>query len=212
MDRREGTTGRRPRRPGIASYSPDRTARQRALPSGSPSSREGLRAPGSFARSRSDSDSGIGSDDVTAVGARAILRAPSAAMDPIGKRDGLSIGGPSEMRRTSIRGLLAAILILGACSPAPSPRPSIVAPSASPSATVTTADTIRISMPSGSLPTRVHGPPTGVGPLSNSNFQAPRPYSDPGSLLRMVHAALYRFNDQMVPVPDLAADPCDISP
>ena len=116
------------------------------------------------------------------------------------------------MRRTSIRGLLAAILILGACSPAPSPRPSIVAPSASPSATVTTADTIRISMPSGSLPTRVHGPPTGVGPLSNSNFQAPRPYSDPGSLLRMVHAALYRFNDQMVPVPDLAADPCDISP
>jgi ABC-type transport system substrate-binding protein len=114
------------------------------------------------------------------------------------------------MRRRWVRGLLAAILLVGACSPAPSPAPPSVAPSAA-SPTPTIADTIRISMPSGLLPPLVHGPPTGVGPLSNANFQAPQPYTDPGSLLRMIHAALYQFNDQMIPVPDLAADACQIS-
>ena len=103
------------------------------------------------------------------------------------------------MRRPLIRGLLATILVLGACSPAPSPNPSSLAPSAALSATIATADTIRIAMPSSSGPTPIHGPPTGVGPLSNANFQGPRPYSDPGPLLRMVGSALYKFDDHLEP-------------
>jgi ABC-type transport system substrate-binding protein len=67
-------------------------------------------------------------------------------------------------------------------------------------------------MPATAAPTGVHGPPTGVGPLSNSNFQAPRPYSDPGPLLRMVSSALYKFDDHLAPVPDLASELCQISP
>jgi ABC-type transport system substrate-binding protein len=117
------------------------------------------------------------------------------------------------MRGKAIRGLLAAILALGACSPAPSPTPTpaSTAPSAA-SPTPAIADTIRIAMPATMTPTGVHGPPTGMGPLSNSNFQQPRPYSDPGPLLRMVYGALYKFDDHLAPVPDLASEPCRISP
>jgi ABC-type transport system substrate-binding protein len=116
------------------------------------------------------------------------------------------------VRGKAIQGLLAAILTLSACSPAPSPAPTSIVPSAATSPTATTADTIRISMPSSMVPTGVHGPPTGVGPLSNANFQEPRQYADPGPLLRMVSSALYEFDDHLAPVPDLASEPCRISP
>jgi ABC-type transport system substrate-binding protein len=134
----------------------------------------------------------------------------NAAMDRIGQRDGLPIGGPSEMRRTSIRGLLATILILGACSPAPSPI-ATPPPSSVPSATIApVGDTIRIHMAAGQGPFFANPLPTGVGPLSNANFQETRPYADPGTLVHLVSSALYKFDDHLVPVPDLAATACDI--
>ena len=86
------------------------------------------------------------------------------------------------MRPKSVRGLFATMLLVAACSPAP-PSPTLP-PSAAPSPTASFADTIRISMAASLMPVWINTPPTGVGPLSNANFQATRPYSDPGTLLR----------------------------
>jgi len=114
------------------------------------------------------------------------------------------------MRPKSVRGLFATMLVVAACSPAPpSPTPP---PSAAPSPTASFADTIRISMAASLMPVWINTPPTGVGPLSNANFQATRPYSDPGTLLRLVSDGLYKFDDQLAPIPDLTDGPCDLTP
>jgi ABC-type transport system substrate-binding protein len=95
--------------------------------------------------------------------------------------------------------LLAALLM--GCTPAPSPT-SEVSPSASPAA----AERIVVG---------VVQPPSAPPPflaISNTTAGGFRPASSrPELATQLVYNGLYRYDDSLAAVPDLAAEPCDVS-
>lgn len=107
----------------------------------------------------------------------------------------------SRVRARSI--LIAVALALAACD-ASGPSPSTSAPPGSQEAATDPADRLVV----GITPVTATWAPVLTTPvLSLSNIFLP---PEMPALPRFVHAALYRYDDTLSPVPDLAAEPCAI--
>jgi ABC-type transport system substrate-binding protein len=111
--------------------------------------------------------------------------------------------GTDVKRRTAMLAIaLAAALVIGGCDPNPSPPASAGAATAGPSGDAANRLVVAIT------PVVADWSPVITTPfLSFSNLFLP---PELPALPRFVHASLYRYDDTLSPVPDLAAEPCSV--
>jgi ABC-type transport system substrate-binding protein len=106
----------------------------------------------------------------------------------------------SRARRRLIALLGAVTLVGAACAPSPTGSPSSSStPTRAARATPVFADTIRIAVTAGPL-----------GPLSNASTGLPPAFNKATLVSTFIHAALYRYDQHLTPVPSLARS-CDPS-
>lgn len=99
------------------------------------------------------------------------------------------------------RSLAAALLTVGlvACTTAPQPSPSRAAPTQ-------TADEIVIGL---TVPPFAPSPFFTISNTTAAGFRPPG--GRPELATQLVYGSLYRYDDTLAPVPELAAEPCDVS-
>ena len=112
------------------------------------------------------------------------------------------VGTDLERRTAMLAAALAAAVVIGGCDANPSPPASTLPASAGPTADA--ADRLVVAV----TPVVADWSPVITTPfLSMSNLFLP---PELPALPRFIHSSLYRYDDTLSPVPDLASEPCTV--